>query len=151
MPMSEPINLEERPEDAARRFARQLAELHRQLMSGDASDGFHTHNELYESRALLCALAWRGLAGTGVPVMRSWKHSDGQWCFGDDAEREWFIVVADLPGAGQVSYHYPAGEWELFRGIPEVETPIPFDGHGTADVHARLRRWLTGGAGDETE
>ena len=66
-------------------------------------------------------------------VHKSWKHNDGELCFGGG----WFIVVAVLP-EGQISNHYEAKDWDMFK-IPEVEkAKYEFDGHTSADVVARL-------------
>jgi hypothetical protein len=68
-------------------------------------------------------------------VHKSWKHNDGELCFGGG----WFIVVAILPD-GQISNHYEAKDWDLFE-IPEVEiAKYPFDGHTAADVLERLKK-----------
>lgn len=108
------------------------------LEAGDASDGFHTHNELYEYRMLYNAHAAHGWLTAGIPVVKSWKHSDGEPCFGGG----WFIVVATLP-TGQVSNHYQAEHWDLFH-VPEVDLPPEYDGHSPADAGARLRKALEG-------
>ena len=111
------------------------------------SDGYHTFEELYDIRlAYNVALfnIWAKLDNDYLQpvghysddvckynVHKSWKHSDGKWCFGN--KKEWFIVVAKLPD-GQISNHYPAKDWNLFN-IPEVEKALfEFDGHTTQDV-----------------
>jgi len=110
------------------------------LASGEASDGYHTHRELYEYRMLYNAHAARGWLAAGIPVVRSWRHSDGELCFGGG----WFIVSADLP-TGQVSNHYMAACWDLFSEIPEVDLPPEYDGHTPSDVAERLRAALNQG------
>lgn len=112
---------------------------------GEVSDGYHTFNELYEFRkmynvALFNEWAKDYIVGSNVEsgpqynVHKSWKHNDGELCFGGG----WFIVVADLPG-GQISNHYKAEDWDLFK-IPEVEKALlPFDGHTGNDVIDRLK------------
>lgn len=66
-------------------------------------------------------------------VHKSWRHHDGELCFGGG----WFIVVAYLP-EGQISNHYEAKDWDLFK-IPEREkATYPFDGHTGEDVIKRL-------------
>jgi hypothetical protein len=46
-------------------------------------------------------------------------------------------VVAVLPD-GQISNHYEAKDWDLFK-VPETEKAlVEFDGHTGADVIARL-------------
>ena len=114
------------------------------------SDGYHTFAELYEFRKVYNAALFNEWAKQrqvnyditypnltfDMPlydVHKSWKHNDGELCFGGG----WFIVVAVLP-AGQISNHYEAKDWDLFK-IPEVEkAKYPFDGHTSADVLKRL-------------
>lgn len=104
-------------------------------------DNHHTMEELYEYRMLYNALLFREWRDNPPDpevsvVVKSWKHSDGEPCFGGG----WFIVVADTP-AGQISHHYKAEHWDLFD-IPEVEIPPAYDGHTPADVAQRLRALL---------
>lgn len=106
------------------------------LEAGEVSDGYHTHRELYEYRMLYNAHAVRGWLAAGIPVVKSWKHSDGEPCFGGG----WFVVVATLP-TGQVSNHYAAEHWHLFD-VPEVDLPPEYDGHTPADAAERLRAAL---------
>lgn len=118
------------------------------------SDGYHTFAELYEFRKVYNAALFNEWAkdwyirdkqikeGRIVPsnvvfakydVHKSWNHYDGEPCFGGG----WFIVVATLP-TGQISNHYEAKDWDLFR-IPEAKkAKHPFDGHTPADVLKRL-------------
>lgn len=120
-------------------LARAVIDLTEKLKSGEASDGYHTHNELYEYRTLYhahAALAW---ALDGMEVTKSWRHADGEPCFGGG----WFIVTAQLP-TGQVSNHYPEKDWPLFH-VPEVERPAEWDGHTPQEAARRLRILLDGG------
>jgi hypothetical protein len=115
----------------------------------NTSDGYHTFKELYEIRkAYNVALfnEWasqliveKKVGGAIVEslgkynIHKSWKHHDGELCFGGG----WFIVVAILP-TGQITNHYKAEDWDLFK-IPEVEKALfPYDGHTTEDVIHRL-------------
>lgn len=120
---------------------------------GNYSDGYHTFNELYEFRKLYNAALfneWAAHLTTGdgygqalfnapkYDVHKSWKHSDGELCFGGG----WFIVVAVLP-TGQISNHYEAKDWDLFK-IPIVEkAKYQFDGHTSQDVLKRLTDIVT--------
>lgn len=108
----------------------------RERADGSTSDGYHTFDELYEFRMLYNAHAANGWQAAGIPVVKSWRHSDGDLCFGGG----WFVVVATLP-TGQVSNHYEVNYWDLFR-VPEVELPPEWDGHTSDDVVARLRAEL---------
>lgn len=128
--------------EAAPALARAVIELTDKLESGEASDGYHTHNELYEYRMLYHAHAVRHWLACGYPVTKSWNHADGEPCFGGG----WFIVTAQLP-AGQVSNHYAAKDWTLFE-VPEVERPTEWDGHTAQEAAARIRTALNGETND---
>ena len=108
-------------------------------IDGNTSDGYHTFNELYEFRkAYNAALFNEWAAGGKCSVHKSWRHHDGELCFGGG----WFIVVAVLPN-GQISNHYEAKDWNLF-GVPETERALfEFDGHTSIDVVARLKAYTT--------
>lgn len=112
---------------------RTLERLRSNLKAGVASDGFHTHQELYEARMLYHAHAVSNWEAAGIPVVKSVRHSNGELCFGGG----WFIVVAELPG-GQISQHYRMADWDLFDCYA-VDIPPEFDGHTTQDTHQRLR------------
>jgi len=108
-------------------------------IDGNTSDGYHTFNELYEFRkAYNAALFNEWAAGGKCSVHKSWRHHDGELCFGGG----WFIVVAVLPD-GQISNHYKAKDWDLFA-VPETERALfEFDGHTGADVVERLKTYTT--------
>lgn len=101
------------------------------------SDGYHTFKELYEFRKVYNAALFNEWAKCKVPkydVHKSWNHNSGEPCFGGG----WFIVVAILP-TGQISNHYEAKDWDLFR-LPETEkAKYPFDFHSPTDVLDRLK------------
>lgn len=126
---------------------------------GQLSDGYHTFDDLYRFRMLYHAafvnqLDAREFENDRHPMtarrrpstVKSWKHSDGEPCFGGG----WFIVVTHLwdsvdgKPAGQISNHYEAEHWDLFQ-VPEVEEAPVFDGHATADVVERLEKFLRHG------
>ena len=102
----------------------------------NTSDGYHTFKELYEFRKAYNVALFNEWGKHVIPtyeVHKSWKHNDGELCFGGG----WFIVVAILPN-GQISNHYKAEDWDLFK-IPEVEkAKYSFDGHTSVDVIERL-------------
>jgi len=132
----------------------------------DIRDGYHSFNELYEFRKLYNAALFNEwakdynifvnsykdvpqdrlhpeikrclrLASAKYNVHKSWKHHDGELCFGGG----WFIVVAVLP-TGQISNHYKAEDWDLFK-IPETERALyEFDRHTPQDVVQRLKDLL---------
>ena len=114
----------------------------------ELSDGYHTYDELYEFRKMYNAVLFnewantpktnkQSLTGTVTNeygVHKSWKHNDGELCFGGG----WFIVSAMLP-TGLISNHYKEEDWDLFQ-IPEVETALyEFDGHTSKEVLERLK------------
>ena len=105
---------------------------------GEVSDGYHTFNELYEFRKLYNAALFNEWADWGTHAThKSWHHSDGEACFGGG----WFIVMAQLP-SGQISNHYEAKDWDLFR-VPERPVAEQWDGHTPADVAERLRAYIS--------
>lgn len=101
--------------------------------TGQISDGFHTFDDLYGYRMLYNAHAARGWVTAGIPVVKSWRHHDGEECFSGG----WFIVTAQLP-TGQVSNHYRAKHWDLFH-CPAVDLPPEWDGHTSDQAAQRLR------------
>ena len=134
-----------------REILQQAKAIHKEetTITENTSDGYHTFKELYEIRkAYNVALfnEWasqliveKKMGGAIVEslgkynIHKSWKHHDGELCFGGG----WFIVVAILP-TGQITNHYKAEDWDLFK-IPEVEKALfPYDGHTTEDVIHRL-------------
>jgi len=113
----------------------------------DVSDGYHTFGELYNYRMLYNAgfantlsstYAANGL-GHDVEVVKSWRHSDGELCFGKD---NYFVVVMQLP-TGQISNHYKGEYWNLFA-VPEVERAPEWDGHTPQEAAQRLLDYVTG-------
>ncbi len=124
------------------------------------SDGYHTFKELYEFRMLYNAALFNEWAKiplynefkpelslkqmfedkTFVPqynVHKSWKHHDGELCFGGG----WFIVSAMLP-TGLIINHYKAEYWDCFK-VPETEKALfKFDRHTSNDVLNRLSAFL---------
>jgi hypothetical protein len=101
----------------------------------DTSDGFHTFAELYRYRMLFNALLfneWASGMWVKYGVHKSWLHHDGERPFGGG----WFIVMAELP-TGQISNHYPAEHWDLFK-IPEHERANSYDGHTPEQAADRM-------------
>ena len=102
-------------------------------VTGDTSDGYHTFNELYDYRRIYNAALFNEWASQGkYDVHKSWKHSDGEDCFGGG----WFIVVAELP-TGQVSNHYEAQYWDNFV-IPSRDIANKYDGHTPKQALSRI-------------
>ncbi|MBN0039369.1 hypothetical protein JN535_04165 [Cellulosimicrobium cellulans] len=115
----------------------ELAELRQALADGEASDGFHTHAELYAYRRVYNAALFNEWHRLGEwDVVKSWRHSDGELAFGGG----WFIVVATLP-TGQISNHYQSEHWNLFQ-IPECDLAPDYDGHTPAEALERLQEFI---------
>jgi hypothetical protein len=108
-------------------------------VDGNTSDGYHTFNDLYDFRKAYNAALFNEWSASGkCSVHKSWRHHDGELCFGGG----WFIVVAVLPD-GQISNHYEAKDWNLFS-VPETERALfEFDGHTSDDVIHRLKAYTT--------
>jgi len=103
----------------------------------ETSDGFHTFGELYKYRLLYNAAFFNSISNF-YDVHKSWRHSDGEECFGGG----WFIVMAELP-TGQISNHYEAKYWDLFK-IPVKENANIWDGHTPNDAANRLQKFIEG-------
>ena len=110
--------------------------MRRQEDAGLVTDGYHTFDELYRIRKVYNALLFNERSKQGLyGVHKSWKHEDGEWCFGK--KHEWFIVCAKLP-SGIITNHYKAEDWDLFQ-IPEYEKSVfPYDGHTPQDTVDRM-------------
>lgn len=94
---------------------------------GEFSDGYHTFNQLYHQRAVLFACIVRQNKNK---AWKSFKHSDGKYCF--DRNGEWFIVGVDTP-QGCYTYHYAKEYWDMFD-CQELECGKAWDGHTEKDV-----------------
>lgn len=94
---------------------------------GEISDGYHTFNQLYHQRAILFATI---VNQNKDKAWKSFKHSDGHYCFDEDGE--WFIVGVDTP-QGNYTYHYTKEYWDMFD-CQELECGKEWDGHTEEDV-----------------
>lgn len=92
---------------------------------GEMSDGYHTFNGLYYQRMVLFAAL---VNSHKDKAWKSWKHEDGELCFGGD----WFIVGIDTP-EGIYTYHYEEKGWELFDCV-ELPVAKHWDGHTEEDI-----------------
>jgi hypothetical protein len=98
------------------------------------SDGYHTFQELYTFRMMYnAALFNEWYKQNKYEVHKSWKHNDGELCFGGG----WFVVLAMLP-SGQITNHYPVNQWENFKILETEKALFPYDGHTSLDVLNRL-------------
>lgn len=116
-------------EGALRLGVRRLADLiEPEPIDGDASDGYHTFNELYDHRAKLFSVV---VAAFSNIAWKSKRHSDGSMYEG------MFIVGIDTPH-GQATYHYEIEPyWELFR-CSELPKAPEFDGHTPTQAIDRI-------------
>ena len=109
-------------------------------VTGETSDGYHTFNELYDHRiTLFIALCSEIDARTPTGfVWRSKLHSDGSAFDG------WFVMgIGTAPGE-QITYHLPMSRWADTEWLGTERPRAPeFDGHTSADVLQRLRRYFT--------
>ena len=97
--------------------------------SGEASDGYHTFNELYDFRREYNA----ALVNSGVwKAHKSYRHHSGELCFGGG----WFIVGIDTP-EGSYTYHYENRYWDMFDCV-DLPRAKHWDGHTEADAGTRL-------------
>lgn len=94
---------------------------------GEISDGYHTFNQLYHQRAILFATI---VNQNKDKAWKSFKHSDGKYCF--DSDGEWFIVGVDTP-QGSYTYHYSKEYWDMFD-CQELKCGKEWDGHTEEDV-----------------
>ena len=113
--IADPANTFREPEDVYKLLADLIEP---QPIDGNASDGYHTFNELYHHRAVLFSVIVENFAA------RAWKsklHADGTMYEG------MFIVGIETPD-GQATYHYDMPYWNLFR-CKEVDRAPEWDGH----------------------
>jgi hypothetical protein len=119
-------------------FSALTMENEQNIITEETSDGYHTFKELYEFRKVYNAALFNEWANYDIPkydVHKSWKHYDGELCFGGG----WFIVVAILP-TGQISNHYKAEDWDLFKIPIEDTVKYAFDGHDSNIVIDRINK-----------
>ena len=103
------------------------------------SDGFHSFEELYETRNALFVALCQGIyisrheAGFKNTTWRSKRHSDGTELDG------WFLAGINYQSGQQISFHLPIDMWDDFVFALTLDTAPPFDGHTTKDVIERLK------------
>ena len=69
---------------------------------------------------------------------------DYRGSYQEDPEREgWLIAYADLP-TGQVSWHIPPADRDLFENA-RFAPDVVWDGHSTAEKYARVREAIGAG------
>lgn len=102
----------------------------------EASDGYHTFNELYDHRITLfialCRSQWEKHPNYVGRVWRSTLHSDGTSFEG------WFILGIDKRKGKQITYHLPLKRWDQCEFAETLENAPEWDGHTPNDVLTRL-------------
>jgi hypothetical protein len=101
-------------------------------VDGNASDGYHTFDELYEHRtALFIALMY------AYPHLSWWSklHDDGGYPNG------YVLCGMDLP-TGQVTYHVKEDYIPSLCGIYHYVLSPKYDDHTSEDVVSRLLDWV---------
>lgn len=112
----------------------------------NTSDGYHTFKELYDYRRVYNATLFNEWASQKkYKVHKSWKHSDGELCFGGG----WFVVVAEPP-TGQITNHYEAKYWDDFL-ITETPVAHHWDGHTPQEALDRLTQLSKRNKGEDNE
>lgn len=116
----------------------------------EASDGYHTFNELYEHRITLFIALCRRIVlvdskfplmkvatnGSAHQIQKVWKshlHSDGTVFEG------WFVLGISIEKGSQITYHIPVERWVETDFAEALERAPEFDGHTSADVLERLK------------
>ena len=101
--------------------------------TGQVTDGYHSFDELYEFRKAYNAILFNEWASVyKYDVHKSYKHSDGEDCFGGG----WFVVSAQTP-FGQITNHYRNEDWDLFE-VEIKEKANEWDGHTPKEALERL-------------
>lgn len=101
----------------------------------EASDGYHTFDELYEHRIrLFIALCKQLAANSTLKVWRSKKHAD------DTMFEDWFIMgIHSTPGE-IITYHLPLSVWEATNFAYTLKKAYEWDGHTAEDVLERIKK-----------
>lgn len=103
---------------------------------GLASDGYHTFDQLYESRTTLYIKLCQLLAQQqwAPEIWISKAHSDGSQMDG------WFLLGIDTDPGKQITFHLPEKYWNTCSSFAtKLEKAPVFDGHKTEDVLKRIR------------
>ena len=100
---------------------------------GNYSDGYHTFNELYETRNLLFAALIQ-------------QHKDKAWRASRNAEGTkwpgWFVCGINKEAGQQITFHMPEKFWANLEGIETHDINPYYDGHTSADVTNRLTEFI---------
>ena len=102
----------------------------------DASDWYHTFNELYKHRihlfiAFCKALYEQEYHPSNPKIIKSKKHFD--W-----SEFEWWFIVQLETSVWQISYHLPNEYWDTCSFIDTLDKANEWDWHDSNTVLKRL-------------
>jgi hypothetical protein len=104
--------------------------------SMQASDGYHSFDELYDHRFTLFIALCRALAKAGPGhqfVWRSKLHADGTMYEGA------FIMGIGKQRGKQITYHLPLARWEEIDFAETLNRAPEWDRHTPQDVISRLK------------
>ena len=102
--------------------------------TGPISDGYHTFDELYHHRAILFASLLK-IPHIAINAWKSMKHYDPEH---NPMFKDMFVVGVNTP-YGQATYHYDIDPyWEVFDGVPILDTAPPYDGHTSKQAIERI-------------
>lgn len=104
----------------------------------DASDGYHTFDELYEHRHVLFIALCNAMSrigeewgSEGREVWKAKEHADGSMY------ESWFVLGIGKEKHQQITYHLPIKYWDEAPGSVLDQAP-EWDGHTSDDVIGRL-------------
>lgn len=111
----------------------------------EASDGYHTFDELYEHRITIfiamCRLAETMQRMFNMPenipkrfdIWRSKVNGDGSVWNG------WFVMGINKNAGEQITYHLPMNKWDETDFAQTLEKGPDFDGHTSSDILERIK------------
>lgn len=108
----------------------------------EASDGYHTFEELYDHRITLFIALGRYLASFCTALvlpedLRPWRSKVN----GDGSTWEgWFVMGIGKEKGKQITYHLPLSRWEETDFAETLDQAPEFDGHTSEDVLERLKK-----------
>ena len=111
-----------------------LREVFNDANIGEVSDGYHTFNELYHTRAILNAALFNAHPNI---CWKSKKHYNEE---NDPMYDGYFIVGMDTP-YGQATWHYELKYWDLFN-VQELNRARQFDLHTNEEALERIQKFL---------
>lgn len=106
----------------------------------EASDGYHTFDELYDHRIelfiALCKQVRLWNESDPKEVWRSRSHHAG----GEPMYDGWFVMGIEKKHGSQISYHLPLSRWDETDFAETLDNAPEWDGHTPQDVINRLKK-----------